>query len=185
MNTKNYPLVRARKSLRLNRYELAKEIGVSNSRYCLIESRKVYPPIKIQNKISEYFVGKGMPLLEEDLFPKRLGPQKYQCEIPKGKLVPLDYVDENLLPSHNESVEKINQNDLREQLEIVLNALREKEKQIIELRFGINCSPMSLESLGNLFNISRERIRQIESTALRNLKYRNRGGPLEIFLKGI
>ncbi|MCJ7498686.1 RNA polymerase subunit sigma-70, partial [bacterium] len=52
-----------------------------------------------------------------------------------------------------------------------LNELLENEKEIIILRFGLdNSEPKTLESIGQRYGVTRERIRQIESSALRKLR---------------
>lgn len=59
----------------------------------------------------------------------------------------------------------------REQLNIVLKKLPVKEKIVLEMRFGIKTGkPSTLEEVGNKFGLTRERIRQIEVSALRRLK---------------
>ena len=61
---------------------------------------------------------------------------------------------------------------LREQLEEVLSTLTEREQEILRLRVGFdNGRPMTLEEVGELYGLTRERIRQIESKALRKLKH--------------
>ena len=58
---------------------------------------------------------------------------------------------------------------LREQLDEVLNTLTEREQKVLRLRFGIDDGqPKTLEDVGKRFNVTRERIRQIEAKALRH-----------------
>lgn len=65
---------------------------------------------------------------------------------------------------------------LKENIRIMLDGLTERERQVLILRFGLNGGhPMTLEEVGQGFNVTRERIRQIESKALRKLqRSRNR-----------
>ena len=64
---------------------------------------------------------------------------------------------------------------LRQQLEEVLGTLTEREQEILRLRVGFdNGRPMTLEEVGELYGLTRERIRQIESKALRKLKHPNK-----------
>ena len=61
---------------------------------------------------------------------------------------------------------------LREQMEDVLDTLTEREKKVLRLRFGIGDGyPRTLEEVGNIFNVTRERVRQIKEKALRRLKH--------------
>ena len=52
----------------------------------------------------------------------------------------------------------------------MLSALQPRQRQILEMRFGIGCRPMTLEEVGRELDLTRERIRQIEATALRSLR---------------
>ena len=66
-------------------------------------------------------------------------------------------------------------NMLREQLISVLSTLTPREEKVLRLRYGIDDShPRTLEEVGKEFNVTRERIRQIEAKALRKLRHPNR-----------
>ncbi|TEA70167.1 RNA polymerase sigma factor RpoD [Allopusillimonas ginsengisoli] len=66
----------------------------------------------------------------------------------------------------------------------VLSGLTPREHKVMSLRFGIDCQDdMTLEEVGNQFEVTRERIRQIEAKALRRLRHPNRSKPLEAFLQ--
>ena len=72
---------------------------------------------------------------------------------------------------------------LREQLEEVLDTLAPREKKVLELRFGIlDGRTRTLEEVGKEFNVTRERIRQIEAKALRKLRHPSRSKKLKDFL---
>ncbi|MBQ6755665.1 MAG: RNA polymerase sigma factor RpoD [Oscillospiraceae bacterium] len=72
---------------------------------------------------------------------------------------------------------------LREQLMDVLNTLTPREKKVLELRFGIvDGRTRTLEEVGKEFNVTRERIRQIEAKALRKLRHPSRSKKLKDFL---
>ena len=72
---------------------------------------------------------------------------------------------------------------LREQLEEVLDTLAPREKKVLELRFGIvDGRTRTLEEVGKEFNVTRERIRQIEAKALRKLCHPSRSKKLRDFL---
>ena len=72
---------------------------------------------------------------------------------------------------------------LREQLEEVLDTLAPREKKVLELRFGIvDGRTRTLEEVGKEFNVTRERIRQIEAKALRKLRHPSRSKKLRDFL---
>jgi RNA polymerase sigma factor RpoD, C-terminal domain/RNA polymerase sigma factor, sigma-70 family len=73
---------------------------------------------------------------------------------------------------------------LQEQLSEVLNTLNDRERKVIQLRFGLQDGhPRTLEEVGREFGVTRERIRQIESKTLSKLRHPNRSGALKDFLE--
>ena len=79
--------------------------------------------------------------------------------------------------------EAANYSMLREQLNEVLSCLGAREKRVLQLRFGlIDGTPRTLEEVGKEFDVTRERIRQIEAKALRKLKSPNKSELLKDFL---
>jgi len=73
---------------------------------------------------------------------------------------------------------------LQEQLQEVLDTLSERERKVIELRFGlIDGHPRTLEEVGRVFGVTRERIRQIESKTLSKLRHPNRSAKLRDYLE--
>lgn len=72
---------------------------------------------------------------------------------------------------------------LREQLGEVMETLSEREYKVLSLRFGLEDGrPRTLEEVGREFNVTRERIRQIEAKALRKLRHPSRSKKLKDFL---
>jgi len=75
-------------------------------------------------------------------------------------------------------------NILREELLSAMDILTEREQMILKLRFGFDDGrPRTLEEVGRVYNVTRERIRQIEEKALRKLRHPTRRGRLESFRK--
>ncbi len=73
---------------------------------------------------------------------------------------------------------------LRESIKVALAVLSERERQVLELRFGlVDGKDHTLEEVGQYFNVTRERIRQIESKALRKLRHPARSRYLRDFLR--
>jgi RNA polymerase primary sigma factor len=73
---------------------------------------------------------------------------------------------------------------LREEIEEVLVTLTDRERKILVLRFGLeDGSPRTLEEVGSMFRVTRERIRQIEAKALRKLRHPTRSRRLRTFLE--
>lgn len=92
---------------------------------------------------------------------------------------------EDLVPIEDEvSVEDlVAQKIARERIEDVLETLTEREQKILRLRFGLDDGrARTLEELGQIFNVTRERIRQIEAKALRKLRRLSRSKRLKDFL---
>ena len=73
---------------------------------------------------------------------------------------------------------------LREQLEDVLDTLTDREENVLRLRFGLDDGNIrTLEQVGKVFGVTRERIRQIEAKALRKLRHPSRSKQLKDFLE--
>jgi RNA polymerase primary sigma factor len=73
---------------------------------------------------------------------------------------------------------------LKEQMDDVLMTLTEREEKVLRLRFGIGDGyPRTLEEVGQIFNVTRERVRQIEAKALRKLRHPTRSRKLKNFLE--
>ena len=76
--------------------------------------------------------------------------------------------------------------NLQEQTRRVLKSLTPREEQVLKMRFGVgDGSEHTLEEVGRSFNVTRERIRQIESKALRKLRHPSRAKKLKPFLETI
>ena len=92
-----------------------------------------------------------------------------------------DFIEDTKTPEPSSTVSK---NLLKEQLDSVLDTLTDREKRILELRFGIEDGrPRTLEEVGKEFGVTRERIRQIEAKALRKLRHPTRSKKLKGFVK--
>ena len=90
-----------------------------------------------------------------------------------------DFVEDQSMESPDTVISKDN---LKEGLNAVLSDLTEREARVIRLRFGFDDGKArTLEEVGNLFDVTRERIRQIESKALRKLRHPNRIKKLKEF----
>ena len=75
-------------------------------------------------------------------------------------------------------------NILKEKLEEVLNTLSKRERKILEYRFGLgDHPPKTLEEVGQIFNVTRERVRQIEAKALKKLKHPVRISKLKMLVE--
>jgi RNA polymerase primary sigma factor len=79
--------------------------------------------------------------------------------------------------------EATSQQLLKEQIDKVLGELTDREKRVLQLRFGLKDGhARTLEEVGKEFNVTRERIRQIEGKALRKLRHPTRSRKLKGYL---
>lgn len=94
-----------------------------------------------------------------------------------------DFIPDDSSPTPAEAV---SYQLLREQFNKVLHTLTPREEMVIKLRFGLEDGrTRTLEEVGKEFNITRERIRQIEAKALRKLRHQSRSKPLKGFLNDV
>ncbi|MCI9050748.1 MAG: RNA polymerase sigma factor RpoD [Lachnospiraceae bacterium] len=92
-----------------------------------------------------------------------------------------DFVADNNAVTPEGNIESVM---LREHIDTLLQDLKEREKQVIVLRFGLlDGHPRTLEEVGKEFNVTRERIRQIEAKALRKLRNPVRSKKIKDFLQ--
>lgn len=74
------------------------------------------------------------------------------------------------------------QESLRTEVKQVLTTLSEREAEVIKLYFGIDGNSLTLEEIGEKFNLTRERVRQIKEKAIRRLRHQSRSKSLRAFL---
>ena len=129
-------------------------------------------------------VGEVMGLPKESVQEiMKIAPEPVSLETPIGEEEDShlgDFIQDESIPT---PVEATNQTLLHEQLDDVVSTLTEREQRVIKLRFGWDDGrPRTLEEVGKEFNVTRERIRQIEAKALRKLRHPNRSRKLKDFL---
>jgi RNA polymerase primary sigma factor len=93
-----------------------------------------------------------------------------------------DLIEDTQAPKPFDNAE---QNLLKHTLEDILSSLNEQERRVLRLRFGVDdgCA-RTLEEIGKKFQLTRERIRQIEAKALRKLRHPSRSEKLRSFIEG-
>jgi RNA polymerase primary sigma factor len=93
-----------------------------------------------------------------------------------------DFIEDKAAVSPSDAAIGLN---LKEQTASMLKTLTPREEKIIRMRFGLeDGSQHTLEEVGQTFEVTRERIRQIEAKALRKLRHPSRSGKLRVFLEG-
>ena len=93
-----------------------------------------------------------------------------------------DFVEDKNSPS---PIDNVLNDDLKEQIDAVLEQLNERERTVIRMRFGLldDESDRTLEEIGKALNITRERVRQIESSAIKKLKHPKIGRDLKNYIE--
>ncbi|MDP3587016.1 MAG: RNA polymerase sigma factor RpoD [Sulfuricurvum sp.] len=93
-----------------------------------------------------------------------------------------DFIEDKMSISPSDAILK---DDLKVQIEGVLEQLNEREKAVIKMRFGImdDESDRTLEEIGKELNVTRERVRQIESSAIKKLKHPKVGRKLKNYIE--
>ena len=150
---------------------------------------------KIRNMVREMANALGRdPTPEEigeavDLSPERVteivraGRSPISLEMPTGRDGDdslLHYVEDVEAPAPEEGAMS---SVLREAVAKALGVLMDREREILEMRFGLNQrQPLTLDEIGDHFGLTRERIRQIQVEALRKLRISTKAQPLREYL---
>lgn len=114
---------------------------------------------------------------------KRISMDPMSLESPVGNEDSTEYGD--FIPDESalEPVDAASKELLREQIRNVLGFLNDREREVLEMRFGLNDGKdHTLEEVGKNFGVTRERIRQIEAKALRKLRHPSRSKALRDYL---
>ena len=123
----------------------------------------------------------GMPV-DRVMEISRIAPEPLSLEMPIGEEDEShlgDFIEDRGTPSPDDAAGAV---FLREEIATVLAALSDRERDVIRLRFGLDDGyPRTLEEVGKRFNLTRERIRQIEAKALKKLRLRERNKRLRDF----
>jgi RNA polymerase primary sigma factor len=115
---------------------------------------------------------------------KRVSQRTMSLETPigtDGESALGDLIEEKTVASPAEAAIKLN---LKERMAAMLKTLTSREEAIMRMRFGLDDgTERTLEEVGRIFTVTRERIRQIEAKALRKLRHPLRSGQLRVFLQ--
>ncbi|HLR08008.1 MAG TPA: RNA polymerase sigma factor RpoD [Bacillota bacterium] len=127
---------------------------------------------------------------EMDLSPDKVRDILKIAQEPVSLETPIGEEDDSHLGDFIEDQEAVSPSDhaayelLKEQLEDVLDTLTDREENVLRLRFGLDDGrTRTLEEVGKVFGVTRERIRQIEAKALRKLRHPSRSKRLKDFLE--
>ncbi len=99
---------------------------------------------------------------------------------PQDDIILLDSIPDDKTPGPLEGVFK---KDLNDAIESMLSTIKDREARILRFYYGLdNTEPMTLEKIGEIFGVTRERVRQIKEKAIKQLKQANRNKALKSFL---
>jgi len=197
----NYALKQARADQGLFIWELARDTGIGFNTLYSYETLRTMPPIDSRRKIAEALertveelFPDGLDEITRQVYEERemdkLGAEIHAVEKFQRKLSPwarrrkleelgslrnpqaIHTVSESELPPYeNGQTEKTYQNRLGKALNEAMGTLKDRERRILELRFGLeDGKEYTLEEVGRTFEVTGERIRQIEGKALRKLQ---------------
>tara|TARA_R110000868_G_C10704844_1_gene749421 strand:+ start:61 stop:654 length:594 start_codon:yes stop_codon:yes gene_type:complete len=130
------------------------------------------PPITKSGKWSRSALklSETLGMLPEDLFP----PQHLHDPLEKNRgeisMSLADMTDAGLLRCEQSPDARIDRQESRAVLMWAIAKLTPRERNVIDMRFGISRDPMTLDAAGERIGVTKERIRQLESKALRRLK---------------
>lgn len=186
ISAKNVNLETERLKLGLTQVQLAEKIGISNVTYSGIESLRLYPQKKSQQKICVFF--KKTPAY---LFPPWLETFSTRWkEMEKEKTVVLnsDLLSSSqfvLLGGGQDEMQQTAENSiLKSKIEHCMEELSPREKKILEMRFGFKDGVThTFEEVAREFGITRERVRQIEFKAYEKLQCMPGFKELKCFVK--
>ena len=123
------------------------------------------------------------------LTPERVNEIRQMCMEPVSLESPVGEEDDSHLgdfiedDTGSQPSEAVSQAMLRQQLMDILDTLSPREAKVLRLRYGLDDGrPRTLEEVGKEFNVTRERVRQIEAKALRKIRNPNRSSKLRDFL---
>lgn len=179
--TRNIRLVDARKARGMIQLDMARAAGIKIFRFQCIENLKVVPTedeickiASVLEKPIDYLFSEALlSAVEAGVFSRR------KAELAAPQIISLtEALKQGLITDGGLDAveEKIGRELLVEQVREAIDTLTPREQGVIRLRFGLvdgRCH--SLEEVGPEFNVTRERIRQIEAKALRKLRHPSRG----------
>ncbi len=147
-------------------------------------SRQLLQQLGREPTLEEVAADMDMPL-ERVSEIRRIAPEPLSLEAPVGEEENShlgDFVPDDEVRSPVDAASNL---VLREQLEQLLHQLNPREREVLKLRFGLDDGyPRTLEEVGQQFQVTRERIRQIEAKALKKLRHPSRSRPLLDYLTG-
>jgi RNA polymerase sigma factor (sigma-70 family) len=156
------------------------KLGISLNMWYHLVSLKKYPSEITARKLAE---ATGMGI--DELFPgflKKITKTVAVRTIPEHELVALAEVDEAKLITSGDQEENLFQGEMKDALRSAINTLNTRTEIVLKMRYGIDGPECTLDEIAARFNITRERVRQIETRGLRQLRHPSRSNMLHEFV---
>lgn len=196
--TRNTRLVEARRAKGVNQAQMARDIEMGDAKLSRIENLKFVPSVPDQAKIAAY-LGQPIAYLFPDILMKAIEEGVFShrdAQLAEPEIISLAEAAGLRLTYDGETqmIEEVERRLLKEEIDTVLDTLAPREKQVLELRFGlVDGKSRTLEEVAQemprerplqfgVGHITRERIRQIEARALRLLRHPARARKLKDYL---
>ncbi len=165
--------------------EVAMAVGMTVQRFELVERLKVLPTDEEAEELASFF-NKSVnwlfpPILKEVIDTGKLSQRAKS--LGEAELISLSVAARQGLLSSGSVIDESDKNDLQKETIGALNKLSSRERQILEMRFGLTGDKSkTLDDVATIIGVTRERIRQIEAKALRKLRHPSRSKHLKSFL---
>lgn len=184
LNTKtryyNGWLIEEEKKRGMNSVQMAKFIGIGYASYCSVRSLRSYPNQSGYSKVLQKICSK-LDLDFNKVFPEWL-KEVIDNRDPSVTVYERNYEVNKLSldrgnmfaigPGMDEVEEEIDREILSKKIGDSLDTLDSRERKVLEMRFGLNGETIkTFEEVGKVFNVTRERIRQVEAKALRKMRH--------------
>ena len=184
--THNARLVDTRKGRGMTQPVMAQTVGMSQERLRDIENLRAVPTDEeivriacvLEKPIDYLFPEELLSAIKIGVFSRR------KVELAAPEIISLTEAQRLRLTYDGETrlIEEVSRTLLTEEINEVLETLAPREQRVLRLRFGFDSKPMSLREIGREFNLTQERIRQIECKALRKLCHPRNSRKLKDYL---
>lgn len=168
----HYELVAYRREHSLSQVDMAAHCSVDFKRYQKFEQLRTFPTEEEANKIGDTIGIEATKLFPKWTFPAYKGDNRLTERIIKVERLALSAPPVLLLEDENNNEVQVEKELLKERLNMILTSLPPREKRVIEERFGlVDGKEKTYEEVGNIFGLSRERIRQIEIRGMKRIRF--------------